>query len=294
MTERENGRVYLWLNCEGWVRFGPFAWLRLDDERGAILDDSGDPIAVRTEDGWTTPENHEGFQWRNPMITASGRHPHPNQGSISFRLRRPTCNQPDRQVEASALAGYLCGSFVERLATLRTQRPNEIVLQKIMEDPDAVFFGGRDWERCWEDLFAVPDEERARFVLCLFVLVLLDQHTFTSYRPLHAAFRDRHHMPKFGWSGFGPHNENPFKLVVVPVREGLIRLDDLAAVAGEAMALLAEDVTAMLEGTGVPAADYFRRLYADRGFAEFGGDPARDAVVAALDAVLAKRNIHPR
>ena len=76
----QNGEVYLWLNCEGWVRCGPFAWLRFDDAEGAILDPAGEPVAVRVGNEWHTPGSHEGFSWRNPMITASSRHPHPNHG----------------------------------------------------------------------------------------------------------------------------------------------------------------------------------------------------------------------
>ena len=76
----QNGEVYLWLNCEGWVRFGPFAWLRFNDEQGAILDPEGEPVVVRVGNEWHTPGSRQGYQWRNPMITASPRHPHPNRG----------------------------------------------------------------------------------------------------------------------------------------------------------------------------------------------------------------------
>jgi hypothetical protein len=289
----EGGKVYLWLCCEGWVRFGPFPWLRFDDERGAILDDTGRAIAIRIGDGWQTPDSHQGYCWSNPTVTASPRHPHPHSGS-----------PPDRPVRksrrrlapvAASLLDYFRGPFQERLRGLHTQRPNEIVLDKIMQDPDAVFFGGPDWERCRQDLDGIPAGERARFVLCLFVLVLLDQHVYTSFRPLHAGFRSRHRVPKFGWSGFGPHNENPFKLLVVPVREGLIRLDDLAAAAPEAATLLAEEVAGLLAGTQNPSSDeFYRRLYADPGFGQFAEEPPVRVVVGALDAVLAGRGIDPR
>lgn len=72
--------LYLWLNCEGWVPFGPFEWLRFDDGKNAILDEKGNVIAVRDGNGWSTPGQYEGFAWQNAMVTASPRHPHLNHG----------------------------------------------------------------------------------------------------------------------------------------------------------------------------------------------------------------------
>ena len=39
------GRVYLWLCCEGWMRFGPFEWLRFDDTERAIIGPDGETVA---------------------------------------------------------------------------------------------------------------------------------------------------------------------------------------------------------------------------------------------------------
>jgi hypothetical protein len=73
--------MYLWLNCEGWVRFGPFAWLRFDDNPRVIRDQDGSTVASFDGTDWRTPdEKYSKFQWRNPMVTSSARHPHPNHG----------------------------------------------------------------------------------------------------------------------------------------------------------------------------------------------------------------------
>lgn len=70
--------MYLWLNCEGWVRFGPFAWLRFDDDPRVIRDQDGTVVASFDGADWrTADERYRGFQWRSPMVTASARHPHP-------------------------------------------------------------------------------------------------------------------------------------------------------------------------------------------------------------------------
>ena len=72
--------MYLWLNCEGWVRFGPFEWLRFDDPR-TIRDQDGEDVAWFDGADWRTlDDRYQGYQWRNPMITVSSRHPHPARG----------------------------------------------------------------------------------------------------------------------------------------------------------------------------------------------------------------------
>jgi hypothetical protein len=73
--------IYLWLNCEGWVRFGPFQSLWFEDTPLRICDQDSNVIAEFDGSDWlTTHEQHRNVRWRSPMITASSRHPHPNHG----------------------------------------------------------------------------------------------------------------------------------------------------------------------------------------------------------------------
>lgn len=76
--------IYLWLCCEGWMMFGPFEWLRFDDERQAILGPDGDEVAKKTEGYWRVPDGRgEGMQFSNPTITTTPVHPHPKSGGPS-------------------------------------------------------------------------------------------------------------------------------------------------------------------------------------------------------------------
>ncbi len=75
--------MYLWLSCEGWVRFGPFKWLRFDDENHQITDQNGNVIASFDGSCWRTPgEKYQGYGWRDPMVTNSTKHPLPMHSKI--------------------------------------------------------------------------------------------------------------------------------------------------------------------------------------------------------------------
>jgi hypothetical protein len=92
----KGGEVSLWLCCEGWVRFGPFAWLRFD-ERATILDDRGKAVAVRAGGGWYTPGSHQGYHSSNPMVSASPRRPHPHSESPTVNAAGEEGAQPPRE-----------------------------------------------------------------------------------------------------------------------------------------------------------------------------------------------------
>jgi hypothetical protein len=74
--------VYLWLCCEGWMKFGPFEWLRFDDESQRILGPEGEEVAKKSGDYWRVPSGRsEGMQFSNPTITTTPFHPHKDCGS---------------------------------------------------------------------------------------------------------------------------------------------------------------------------------------------------------------------
>lgn len=71
-------RIFLWLNCEGWQRFGPYKWLKFVDNEQRIVADEGEVVAEKVNGEWLTPGQFERFRWRTPVITASDKHPHPH------------------------------------------------------------------------------------------------------------------------------------------------------------------------------------------------------------------------
>ena len=84
-TETLKPSVYLWLCCEGWMKFGPFEWLRFDDERQAILGPDGEAVAKKSGGQWRVPgEEWQGWGFSNPTITTRPAHPHKDSGSHPF------------------------------------------------------------------------------------------------------------------------------------------------------------------------------------------------------------------
>ncbi len=71
--------MYLWLCCEGWVRFGPFAWLYLDQNRQLIRDQELGVVARHDGTSWRA-DKAEGMHFSEIMITRTPDHPHPNTG----------------------------------------------------------------------------------------------------------------------------------------------------------------------------------------------------------------------
>lgn len=82
---RDLKQLYLWLNAEGWIRFGPYEWLRCDDDKGIIVNQDGTIVAKRRDDHWTVDDpKYLNYQFRNPTITSTPRHPHPKCGEPPF------------------------------------------------------------------------------------------------------------------------------------------------------------------------------------------------------------------
>ncbi len=73
--------VYLYLNAEGWIRFGPYQWLLFSDDGKSIMDQDGQVVAGRVGDTWTVEAGEfTDWQFRTPFISASPRHPRPHCG----------------------------------------------------------------------------------------------------------------------------------------------------------------------------------------------------------------------
>lgn len=80
--------VYLWLCCEGWMRFGPFEWLRIDDKTATISDSNGKVIAIKQGAHWFVPAGRgSNTPFDDLMITTRPVHPHNNSGANPGRIR---------------------------------------------------------------------------------------------------------------------------------------------------------------------------------------------------------------
>ncbi len=67
------------------MRFGPFEWLRFDDDCNSIIDPNGHVVARKSGGFWNISGGRgEGMQFSNPTITTTREHPHKNSGPHPF------------------------------------------------------------------------------------------------------------------------------------------------------------------------------------------------------------------
>lgn len=162
------------------------------------------------------------------------------------------------------LASYFKQDFPKHLSQLQF-RPVNQVLKDLFHDPFLVLFGGRDWAHVQQDLAPIPRNQRAHFVYALLAIVLTDQCIQTYFKSAYPAWREATAYPKFGWSGFGLHNENPYKLVSVAESSGLVDRTALQALLPEFVEFL-QDVVHAHFARELPAVDvpqFFQHLLAD-------------------------------
>lgn len=119
------------------------------------------------------------------------------------------------------LASYFKQEFPKHLSQLHF-RPVKQVLKDLFHDPHLVLFGGRDWVDIEQDLAPIPQAQRAHCVYALLAIVLTDRCMQTHFKAAYPAWRQATAYPKFGWSGFGLHHENPYKLISVAESSGLV------------------------------------------------------------------------
>ena len=122
-------------------------------------------------------------------------------------------------------AEYFNNKFQAHIRRLIFQQPNKIVRHQIMNDPHVLFFGGRDWQNIETDLEKIPAGQQHYFVLALFMIVVSDQNMYRYFKEQYSTWRSRTMFPKFGWSGFGPHIEDPMKILTVPENHEKIDID---------------------------------------------------------------------
>lgn len=123
------------------------------------------------------------------------------------------------------LKDYFRKQFPDDLKGLEFSEPNS-VLQSNHElfqiDNNTVYFGGSDWRNIKKDIANVDSNNLEYFFLCLFTITVIDLTMYTYYKDKYDNFRNRTLYPKFGWSGYGPHFENPKKILHVPFLKNIV------------------------------------------------------------------------
>lgn len=73
-----------------------------------------------------------------------------------------------------------------------------------------LYFGGPEWNYFQENLRVIPPQNRADFILSLFMIIFADQSLHAYNRELYDIWHTQTNFPHFGHAGFGAHNRNPF------------------------------------------------------------------------------------
>jgi hypothetical protein len=91
-------QVWLWLRCEGWVRFGPYPWIAQTVENGTevLCSRTQERIAWREDGFWrVSAPRYANFRFDAFTVTPTPKHPFPNQ-STPERLPKPRPKQPKK------------------------------------------------------------------------------------------------------------------------------------------------------------------------------------------------------
>ena len=133
------------------------------------------------------------------------------------------------------MIAYIQNQFNNDLKQLSIRRPNSTILKYSNDfkvDIETVFWGGgRDWKNVKEDTKNIAEKDLENFLLCLFSITILDIGIFSQFGGINSAdyqkFRKTTYYPKFGWSGFGLHYDNPKKILKVPEELMLIEFKSI-------------------------------------------------------------------
>ena len=128
------------------------------------------------------------------------------------------------------------------------------------------FFAGLCADLLVENSRNIQKEFYEHFFLCLFTITIIDLTIFSHYRDHYSIFRNKTRYPKFGWSGFGPHYENPKKLLDIPFQKGLLRIDKIDM--DEYVQLFISETNFFLESNlnQIKTVDFFNSLLTDKDF----------------------------
>lgn len=114
---------------------------------------------------------------------------------------------------------YLQTQFPKDLNTLKYEKPNPAIKSSpdlFRIDNNTIYFGGPEWKNIGRDISNIDTNNLEYFFICLFTITIIDLTIFTYYNDRYEVFRSKTMYPKFGWSSFGPHYENPKKLLLIP------------------------------------------------------------------------------
>ena len=192
--------VYLWLCCEGWMKFGPFEWLRFDEQTSAFSESTGKIVAWKEGKRWFIPTGRgAGMAYDESfMITTSPRHPDPSNRSwprikpmtalLTSRNAGDEAGSCDNELERrkDEWEYYYDTDFQNMLHAVLERFPSKSEC-KHCRAPEALRVE-RPTARALRELF--PDEQRQLFLCCWYGLSLVTQGLHRYFYDAHQKWQD--------------------------------------------------------------------------------------------------------
>jgi hypothetical protein len=163
-----------------------------------------------------------------------------------------------------ALIEYRNQQFNADLNSMKFIIPNEVILNNPSDfdlDQNTVFFGKQDWENLNIDIEHIEEENYKYFFLCLFTITIIDMTMFKYFNENYVAFREQTNYPKFGWCGFGPHYENPRKILDLPSENSYLNLN--VTDIDEYYSFFVLELENSLYNHGIESIDFIDKLLSD-------------------------------
>jgi hypothetical protein len=132
----------------------------------------------------------------------------------------------------NSLKEYMKHRFPNDCQRLKLRKPNSVIQSHASDfrvDADTQYFGGFNWADFDQNMASVEQAYQSYFCLGLFWHCILDMTMFSCFKEYYAPFRSRTIIPKFGWSGFGVHYNNPTLLITLPEQKGILNHLELSS-----------------------------------------------------------------
>jgi hypothetical protein len=109
-----------------------------------------------------------------------------------------------------------------------------------MPRSDVPYFG-HSWHTNCSGIEKIAPDRRARFLICLYFSVLVDQAVHAHFHHFYSQFEELTRYPKF-CHGLGQFQKNPRELLDRPPELGFVERDDILALLPEGMRLFVDEV----------------------------------------------------
>lgn len=164
---------------------------------------------------------------------------------------------------------------------------------QLNENIDLMFFGWNKWQDVEDDFWLIPLEDRPRFILCLFMVVMTDVCLYTYYNDVHKSWSKITQYPKFGGpGGFGATGiKNPFKVLLVPEEKKLVDVNKVVELIPEFVKFFLQETDNYFK-TNLPnvnTAEFFNKIRNDRSYQINRGKIVK-GLKKELEALLTKCN----